>query len=150
MQTRTHAAAALANIPDIALLESVGCDNLVQSLQEASDVLQACLSRHCHLLLPSTSMMGLPIPEHKHFACPYLALDTAGCVRSNHLLANVEAALRECILCVQDDISKPCNDHEQSLKVDVTNIQSYQALKQQLRRSLCHIQALRSFENTIP
>ena len=50
-------------------------------------------------------------------------------------------------MCLQTDISRPSTDHEQSLKLDVTNIQSYQALKQQLKTSLCHIEDLRSSEN---
>ena len=41
-------------------------------------------------------------------------------------------------------ISKACDGHEQAPKLDVTNIQSYQVLKQQLRNTIQHIQNLRS------
>lgn len=51
------------------------------------------------------------------------------------------------MLCLQiDNISKACDDYEQGPKLDVTNIQSYQALTQQLRNTLCHIRDLRSSE----
>ena len=49
MQTRTHAAAAFANVQDMTLVKSVGCDNLVQSLEQASAVLQA--RSYCHYSL---------------------------------------------------------------------------------------------------
>ena len=45
---------------------------------------------------------------------------------------------------MQDDsATKACDgDHEQELKLDVTNIQSYQALTQQLRITLHHVRDL--------
>ena len=42
VQTQAHAAAAFANVQDIARLESVGCDDVEQSLSAALAVLQAC------------------------------------------------------------------------------------------------------------
>ena len=41
MQTRAHAAAAFSNVTDMAMLKSMGSENLVQSLEEASAILQA-------------------------------------------------------------------------------------------------------------
>jgi len=45
---------------------------------------------------------------------------------------------------LQDDERDGSNDPGQSIKLDVTNIQSYQAMKQQLGRTLCHLQELRT------
>ena len=45
---------------------------------------------------------------------------------------------------LQDGESDGSNDPGQTIKLDVTNIQSYQALKQQLRKTLCHLQELRT------
>lgn len=48
MQTRAHAAAALANIEDVNLLRGVGCLALTQTLEEASADLEVRVHKDCH------------------------------------------------------------------------------------------------------
>ena len=48
MQTRAHAAAALANIEDVTLLRGIGCFALTQTLEEASADLEVSLHEDCH------------------------------------------------------------------------------------------------------
>ena len=48
MQTRAHAAAALANIEDVTLLRGIGCFALIQTLEEASADLEVSVHEDCH------------------------------------------------------------------------------------------------------
>lgn len=67
MQTRAHAAAAFSNVMDLAMLESLGSENLVQSLEEASAVLQADQSSNIVAQPASYAnlAMGLHNPSYK-------------------------------------------------------------------------------------